>query len=117
MVGKLILACFHARTAAHVFHLSTRSRSDHLALQQFYDEIVDLADRLAEAYQGEYMLIKMAKEPYSIPDNAIEMLDDLRDIVDETAKSFEKEDTHLVAICDDIRELIGSVSYQLRFLK
>jgi len=117
MISKLILACFHARTAAHIFHLSTRSRSDHLALQTFYDEIVGMADRLAEAYQGEYSLLKFGREPYTLPSTAIEMLEDLRECVDNCSDKFDPSDTHLVAICDDIRELIGSVSYQLRFLK
>ena len=46
MVGEFILLCFHARTNAHVLHLETRSYAAHKALNEFYDEIVDLADCL-----------------------------------------------------------------------
>ena len=46
------------------------------------------------------------------------MLDDLRECVDECAsKSFDKADTHLNNICDEIRSLIASTAYKLRFLK
>ena len=47
-VGTLFLA----RDVAHSVHLNTRSFSKHMALQTFYEEIVELADGFAEAYQG-----------------------------------------------------------------
>lgn len=118
MVGELIIECFHARTASHVMHLQTRSYAAHKALNEFYDEIVDLADSLAEAYQGEYGLIKFSPEPYQMPTDPLKMLDDLRDCVDECAKdSWDDKDTHLNNICDEIRQLISSTAYKLRFLK
>jgi hypothetical protein len=52
-MGKLFLA----RDVAHSIHLSTRSFAKHSALNTFYDEIIDLADKFAEAYQGKYGLI------------------------------------------------------------
>ena len=57
MARELILSCFHARTVAHLLHLTTRSYAAHKALNEFYDEIIDLVDSFAEAYQGEYGLI------------------------------------------------------------
>lgn len=119
MIGKLILSLFHARTAAHVLHLQTRSYAAHKALNEFYDEIIDLADSLAEVYQGEYGLIKWDEaEPYELPKDALEMLDDLRETVDECAKEcFDPADTHLNNIADEIRSLIASTQYKLRFLK
>jgi hypothetical protein len=52
-VGHLFLS----RDVAHSVHLNTRSFSKHSALNTFYDEIVDLADKFAEAYQGRHGLI------------------------------------------------------------
>ena len=52
-IGELFLA----RDVAHSVHLNTRSFAKHMALNTFYDEIVDLADGLAEAYQGRHGLI------------------------------------------------------------
>ena len=48
---------FLARDVAHSVHLNTRSFSKHMALNTFYDEIVELADKFAEAYQGKHGLI------------------------------------------------------------
>ena len=47
-IGELILRCFHARTNAHVLHLTTRSFAAHKALNEFYDGVVELADEIAE---------------------------------------------------------------------
>ena len=45
MIGELIVRCFHARTNAHILHLQTRSYATHVALNEFYDEIVTLCRR------------------------------------------------------------------------
>ena len=52
-VGTLFLA----RDVAHSVHLNTRSFAKHSALNTFYDEIIELADGFAEAYQGRHGLI------------------------------------------------------------
>lgn len=117
-VGHLVMALFHARTTAHVLHLKTRNYSEHIALSSFYDEIIDLADDLAEAYQGGYELIKDFPPKYTPYEKPLDLLDDLRDVVDECANSGEWDDTdtHLNNICDEIRQLIASTQYKLRFL-
>ena len=117
MIGELILHCFHARTNAHVLHLTTRSYAAHKALNEFYDEIIDLADSLAEAYQGEYGIADYPAKKYEPASDPLQMLDDLRECVDECSAEFNKADTHLNNICDEIRALIASTQYKLRFLK
>lgn len=118
MIGELLMCCLHARTAAHVMHLKTRSYSEHLALQGFYEDIVPLVDTLAEAYQGEYGLIKEYPEDYKSWDSPLTMLDDLRECLDECAKEcFDKQDTHLNNAADELRSLIASTAYKLRFLR
>jgi hypothetical protein len=46
-----------ARDVTHSAHLNTRSFAKHKALGKFYPEIIDLADKFAEMYQGKYGLI------------------------------------------------------------
>ena len=48
---------FLARDVTHSVHLNTRSYAKHKALQKFYENIIDLADGFAEAYQGRHGLI------------------------------------------------------------
>lgn len=51
-VAEIIGVMFMSRTYAHMAHLKTGSFSQHKALNEFYDGVVDLADSLAEASQG-----------------------------------------------------------------
>lgn len=117
MIGKLIVTLFHARTTAHVLHLQTRSYAEHKALNEFYDEIIPVVDAFAEAYQGEYGLIKDLHATYEPQSGALEMLDDLRESVDECEKELHPGDSHLHNLLDEIRSLIAATQYKLRFLK
>ena len=113
-VGLLFLA----RDVAHSVHLNTRSFSKHMALNTFYDEIIELADGFAEAYQGRKGLIG----PISLMSakkttNIIEFLQDqLKEIEDCRYEVADKTDTPLQNLIDGIIELYLSTLYKLRFL-
>jgi hypothetical protein len=51
---KIIGVLFMSRTAAHLAHLKTPGYSKHMALNEFYSEIVELADSFAEVAQGKW---------------------------------------------------------------
>ena len=113
-VGMLFLA----RDVAHSVHLNTRSFSKHMALKTFYDEIIELADGFAEAYQGRHGLIG----PISLlsakkTGNIVEFLQDQLDEI-ETGRYdvCKKDDTPLQNLIDGIIELYLSTLYKLRFL-
>lgn len=119
MFGQYILALFNARTAAHIMHLQATgpgSFAAHSALAGFYDGIVDLADGLAESYQGCYGLIKWPSGWVRPAGSAMEMLDDLKEKSAECRAEFEDE-PHLQNQIDTIVELITSTQYKLKFLK
>jgi len=113
-VGMLFLA----RDVTHSVHLNTRSYAKHVALQGFYDEIVDLADGFAEAYQGRHGLIG----PISLMSakkttNVVEFLQDqLEEIEKCRYEVCDKTDTPLQNLIDGIVELYLSTLYKLRFL-
>ena len=117
MIGKLVMELFHARTTAHVLHLKSRSYAQHVALQGFYDGIIPLVDGLAEAYQGEHALIDNYPAKYSPYSDPILLMDNLRECVDECAKQFDVSDSNLLNTLDEIRDLIASTAYKLRFLR
>ena len=48
MIGRLILTLFHARTAAHVLHLTTKSYAVHVALNEFYEKLIPLTIAIEE---------------------------------------------------------------------
>jgi hypothetical protein len=113
-VGTLFLA----RDVAHSVHLNTRSFSKHMALNEFYDAIVGLADKFAEAYQGRHGLIgPIALMSAKKTGNIIEFLEDsLSDIEGMRYKVCEKADTPLQNIIDEIVGQYLSTLYKLRFL-
>ena len=92
-IGMLFLA----RDVAHSVHLNTRSFSKHMALNTFYDEVIELADGFAEAYQGRHGLIG----PISLMSakktgNVVEFLkDQLAEIEKGRYDVCEKDDTPL----------------------
>ena len=109
---------FLARDVAHSVHLNTRSFSKHMALNTFYDSIIDLADAFAEAYQGRHGLIG----PISLMSakktaNIIEFLEDqLKEIEARRYDVVDKSDTSLQQLIDNIVELYLTTLYKLRFL-
>jgi hypothetical protein len=113
-VGTLFLA----RDVAHSTHLNTRSFAKHSALNTFYDEIIELADKFAEAYQGKYGLIG----PISLmsakkTNNIVEFLEGQVDELDAMRyKVVDKECTPLQNIIDEIFGLYYSTLYKLKFL-
>jgi len=116
--GELVMRCFNARTAAHIMHLKTRSYATHKALNDFYDDIVGLADSFAEAYQGDYGLITEYPAKYHNYSDPLEMLGELSGwIVTNRAKVCDADDTYLQNIIDEIVALIRGTQYKLRFLK
>ena len=70
-MNEFIATLFLARELAHRYHLSTKSYSQHKALQNFYEDILDLTDDLAEMTQGAHGMLdipiltekKQYKEP------------------------------------------------------
>ena len=109
---------FLARDVTHSVHLNTRSYSKHMALQKFYENIIDLADSFAEAYQGRHGLIG----PISLmsakkTSNVIEFLESqLAEIESVRYDVCEKSDTSLQQLIDNVIELYLSTLYKLRFL-
>lgn len=53
-ITKLIGLLMSVRTASHLAHLKTSSYATHVALNGFYDEVLDLTDTFAENAQGLY---------------------------------------------------------------
>lgn len=109
---------FLARDVAHSVHLNTRSYSKHVALNGFYEEIVGLADKFAEAYQGKYGLIgPISLQSAKKTGNILEFLEDqLNEIHEDRYKVVDKDCTALHNIIDEIEGLYMSTLYKLRFL-
>ena len=113
-VGTLFLA----RDVAHSVHLNTRSFAKHMALNEFYDAIVDLADKFAEAYQGRHGMIgPITLMSAKKTGNILEFLQDsLADIEKMRYEVCDKSDSPLQNIIDEIVGQYLSTQYKLKFL-
>lgn len=113
--GALMMELMHVRTNAHLLHLKTRSYAAHMALGSFYDELVDLIDSLAEAYQGRYGIINYPDVPFKQEADAIMMLKTIRRYIDDNRIGM-VPDSELQNILDEIVALVDSTLYKLEFL-
>ena len=109
---------FLARDVTHSVHLNTRSYSKHKALQKFYENIIELADNFAEAYQGRYGLmgpvtLQSAKKTTNVIDFLQGQLDEIET---DRYKVCDKEETALQNLIDEVVALYLSTLYKLRFL-
>lgn len=116
---KEFIGClFLARDLAHSAHLNSKSYAKHKALGSFYEDIIELADSLAEAYQGRHGLIgpitrKSAKKSSDI----ITFLESsLREIEDCRYVCVSRTDSTLQNIIDEIIALYLTTIYKLKFL-
>lgn len=112
-VGLLFLA----RDVAHSVHLNTRSYAKHMALGDFYDGIVSLADKFAEAYQGRNGLIgSIALLSAKKPSNVTEFLQTSLNELEAAREEVAGNDTALQNIIDEIVALYLSTLYKLKYL-
>jgi hypothetical protein len=116
--AQLLGLLFLGRNVAHSVHLNTRSYSKHVALQTFYDSVIDVADAFAEAYQGRHGLIG----PIAIPaakktTNIIEFLQAQLDEIEKNRYEVcDKTDSAIQQLIDNIVELYLTTLYKLKFL-
>lgn len=117
-VGEFISLLFTARTQAHILHLNTKSFATHKALDTFYNDIVDLTDGLAEAYQGKYGIITgYIESEYSESISPIEYLKTIREyVLTNRYNAFKESDTNLQNEIDSIITLLDSTLYKLENL-
>lgn len=113
-VGMLFLA----RDVTHSVHLNTRSYSKHKALQKFYENIIELADNFAEAYQGRHGLMgPISLQTAKKTTNIVQFLENqLEEIEADRYKICDKDDSVIQNLIDEILALYLSTLYRLRFL-
>jgi uncharacterized protein (UPF0276 family) len=103
----------------HIFHLQTKSYSEHKALQGYYEGIDALVDGLIESYQGKYDVItqynSVKNEDYKSNEQVIKYFKALDTMIEKNRKSV--KESFIQNQIDTVQELINSTVYKLRFLK
>jgi len=116
---EILAILFLSRECTHREHLKTDSYAVHKALGTFYEEIIPLADSLAEAYQGRTGKNLTDIPYYSNPmkGTILVTLKKLLSKVEEERTSCCEEDSTIQNIIDEIVSLYLSTIYKLTFLK
>lgn len=108
-----------ARNQTHIYHLQSQSYAQHIALNEFYEGIVDLVDRFIESAQGKYGIIRGYKSELSAYDESGDPINYLKmklKIVEKYREYF-SDSGYLQQIIDDIIELFYTTIYKLVALK
>lgn len=119
--ANLVSIMFLSREQAHRAHLAVTGKGSyarHVALGDFYEAIIPLADRFAEAYAGMYS--PLTDIPYGAPANGkidVVLEDYLAEII-KARSAFEKP-AHgpLLNIIDEVAALYLGTLYKLRNLE
>lgn len=111
-IAKAIGIMFLSRTMSHMAHLKTKSYATHIALNEFYDGIIDLADTLIEAAQGQYGVLDVpfvnasgnVNDPIGMLQGHLKQLETTMSMVDED---------YLMNIFQEVQTLYRSTLYKL----
>lgn len=121
-ISKLAFELLNGVTKVHLNHLRISgpgSFAGHKAMNEFYDAIGDMADRLIEEYQGLTEKLLTFPTSYDFPtmSNAKECLVYLRTLYN-TIDSFQEscQYSEINNQLDEVKSLINSTKYKLLFL-
>ena len=122
-IVKLVFELLNAVTKVHINHLRVNGPgafAAHTAMGAFYDEVGDLADSIAEQYQGVTEKIISYPTTAEIPtmstaEDCLSYMRSLYDMVNEAQDycTYSEIDNTL----DEVKSLINSTKYKLLFLK
>lgn len=114
-VKGLVEKMFEARQVAHNCHFKTKSYSEHKSLGNFYEGILEFADKFVETYQGQYGLLSDLNIQVKSVENFAEYLEEC--VIIFKASRDEIKDSHLQNIMDEIIALSYQTLYKLKYLK
>lgn len=118
MIEELIARVFRTRNQAHLEHWKTKSFSQHMALEDFYDDVIEELDSLVENYQGFFGLVKpVSVSLHKTPEDILSILKDDVKFITKNANDITKEVTSLQNILDSITSVYTKTIYKLTNLK
>lgn len=118
MIEELIHRTFCSRNAAHLAHWRTKSFAQHQALGSFYDDIIDLVDKLVEAHMGAAGKVIGECEIPALPPvkDILKYLSEEVNWIDEHRSEIADGVAALENIVDEIAALYLSTIYKLKQL-
>lgn len=123
IVSQFMSTLMSARTQAHVFHLGTKgpgSFAAHKALNEFYDDFLDVVDGFVESYQGKYGIVcgwgNVGLQDFQSVEQVIAYFTTLVAFI-EKVRTIAFQDSYLQNQIDEMIELNYSLLYKLTNLQ
>lgn len=121
LAAELVERVFSTRNEAHKTHWKTRSYAEHIALGDFYENVVDVLDSFIEKFQGAFGLLRTDKEEKEdkeeeTPDNILKCLQEDVKWINKNRTKIAQEVPALENILDELVGLYLQTIYKLRFL-
>jgi len=121
IVATFINKLFESRELAHMYHLQSESYSKHIALQEYYDNVLDLIDSLVEGWQGKYITIiedyDIIRDANGDKSDVLAYFKELGTWIESNKIDCFEEDSFLLNITDEVCLLIYKTIYKLNFLE
>jgi len=99
----------------HIFHNQTRIYSEHIALGGYYDDVLDIIDRIAETYTALYGEIEgytsMPYRDYVSKDETVNYFKALYQYVQSNRAIF--KESFIQNIIDELSELLAQTMFKL----
>lgn len=120
-VSNFFSKLFESREMAHIYHLQVKDKglAPHLALNDYYEGVIDLIDNLVEVWQGQYEIVENYDTIDTKDTNSkekIEYFTELAQFIKTNRTCISMEDSHLHNIIDEIVALIYKTLYKLKYL-
>jgi DNA-binding ferritin-like protein len=122
LTSSLIQELMNAATSFHKLHLQITgegSYAAHKALNELYDSLPNLADSIAEGYQGacEIILQYQSQGPVILSsiEDALNYMRQIKMQINELQKVMHH--TEIINLLDTVKDSINSAKYKLIFLK
>jgi hypothetical protein len=109
---ELIARCFATRTAAHIAHLKTKGYACHVALNEFYDALVDKVDGFAECYQGVFGTISSYPD-IPVPSGELGPIKELREWLVKHRADAARGQRELENLIDEITAVCDRAIYKI----
>lgn len=113
--AELVMVLLNAVTETHVAHLKTRSYSEHKALDDFYNGIGDLADKIAENLQGKVGILDYPVMECDLHSSGKELMKTYVEYI-ESAREDVTDATDVQNLIDEVVDLISVTYYKLNCL-
>lgn len=114
-VAEFISVLRNSSPQVHIFHNQTRIYSEHQALGMYYDDVLDLIDRLTETYTALYGEITGYKSApyrdYTNKEDTVTYFKTLYAYVQKNRNIF--EESFIQNIIDELSELLTQTLFRL----